>query len=63
MTGPLTAHQAQNGLELKHTSPPPTAAASWVWLLLGCWLAYSFGTLAWYLLNDPVFMASICKAT
>ncbi|WP_322992377.1 hypothetical protein [Limnohabitans sp.] len=34
-----------------------------VWLLLGCWLVYSFGTLAWYLLNDPAFMASICKVT
>jgi hypothetical protein len=33
----------------------------WVWVVLCCWLAYSFGTLAWYLLNDPAFMASICK--
>jgi hypothetical protein len=32
-----------------------------IWVLMGCWLVYSFGTLAWYLMNDPAFMASICK--
>ena len=40
---------------------PPNTLSRWVWVLLGCWLAYSFGTLAWYLLNDPAFMASICR--
>jgi hypothetical protein len=48
---------------LTPSSPLSTAAPSWVWLLLGCWLVYSFGTLAWYLMNDPAFMASICKVT
>jgi hypothetical protein len=32
-----------------------------IWVLMGCWLVYSFATLAWYLMNDPAFMASICK--
>ncbi|PIT82051.1 hypothetical protein B9Z40_10770 [Limnohabitans sp. 15K] len=48
---------------LNRSSPLSTAASSWVWLLLGAWLVYSFGTLAWYLMNDPAFMASICKVT
>lgn len=45
-----------------NTPQPPSALASrWVWALLLCWLAYSFGTLAWYLLNDPAFMGGICR--
>jgi CHASE2 domain-containing sensor protein len=39
----------------------PSKASRWIWLIMCCWLAYTFSTLAWYLLNDPAFMASICR--
>lgn len=50
-------------LLLSPSSPVSTRLTPWAWVLLGGWLAYSFGTLAWYLINDPAFMASICKVT
>jgi hypothetical protein len=31
------------------------------WLLLGLWLLYSLGAMAWYLMNDPAWMASLCR--
>lgn len=48
---------------LNRSPSPHTLRSKWVWLFLFSWLAYSFGTLAWYLLNDPAFMASICRET
>lgn len=48
-------------LSMNTPQPPSALASRWVWALLLCWLAYSFGTLAWYLLNDPAFMGGICR--
>ena len=45
---------------LNQPTPSLHTPSRWVWCVLVCWLVYSFGTLAWYLLNDPAFMASIC---
>lgn len=44
--------------------PKPLASATtqrWVWLLLVCWLGYSFTTMGWYLMNDPAFLGTICS--
>jgi len=46
---------------LSSPSSSPASTSRWIWILLLCWLVYSFSTLAWYLLNDPAFMGGICK--
>jgi len=40
------------------TNPTPR----WVWFLLAGWLVYTFAALAWFILNDPALMGSICWA-
>lgn len=42
-------------------SRSPTATSKWVWVLIFCWLIYTFSTLGWYLLNDPAFIGGICQ--
>ena len=48
---------------LKKTPDP--ACPAWegsrkVWILLLLWLAYSLSAMAWYALNDPMWMNGIC---
>jgi hypothetical protein len=47
--------------ELRQDRSLSTTTSRWVWVLLLCWLAYSLGTLAWFVLTDPAFMGGICK--